>query len=106
MSFLVPNLHISQLTGFQQNINITELSKNLNRWYDLSFNELVKELKRKKLAFKDSATEDKWEVYFSEKKQNVISIIHNTLEINNLIDCKIYEHYNLNEEEIKIIENS
>ena len=102
-NFLIISFQNKLMREFE---SLNKLSKNLNRWYDLSFNELVKELKRKKLAFKDSATEDKWEVYFSEKKQNVISIIHNTLEINNQIDCKIYEHYNLNEEEIKIIENS
>ena len=96
-------------TKFQRTIlrkfDLDKLSKNLQKWYNLTFYDFVKELKKKKFNLSLSE-EAEWEDYFETEKakaQNIQSEIDNT---DNEIDQMVYKLYGLTENEIKIVEEA
>ena len=84
---------------------LEKLSKKLETWYELSFADFVKELKKKKIKLSLSE-EAEWEDYFLAEQQKVAVIDTQIKETDNQIDAMVYELYNLTEEEIEIVENS
>lgn len=85
---------------------IDKLSKKLVNYYILSFDEFLKELKKKKVNTKQRKTQDLLETEFNES----VAIIHELQskidETDSKINQLVYELYGLTEEEISIIEES
>jgi type I restriction-modification system DNA methylase subunit len=96
--------------------NISNVSKKLENWDNLSFSEFLIELDKsrkedskeinidhKKLSLSDEA---EWMQYFNEQKQKSIELKTQIDQTDKEIDKMVYELYGLTEEEIKIVENN
>lgn len=84
---------------------LEKLSKKLESWYQLSYADFVKELKKKKVKL--SLTEEAdWEDYFLSEKEKAVALKTQIDQTDKEIDAMVYELYGLSDEEIKIIENS
>ena len=83
---------------------LEKLPKKLENWYDLTFADFIKELKKKKIVI--SLEEDvKWEDYFLPEQQKALEIKAQINQTDKEIDAMVYELYDLTDEEIAIIEN-
>lgn len=84
---------------------LEKLPKKLENWYELTFADFIKELKKKKivLSFEE---EGKWEDYFLPEQQKALEIKADIDKTDQEIDAMVYKLYNLTEEEIAIVENS
>lgn len=89
----------------QRKFELEKLSKKLESWYELSFAEFVKELKKKKIKLSLSE-EAEWEDYFLQEQQKALALKQQIDNTDNEIDKMVYELYGLTDEEIKIVENS
>ena len=83
-----------------------KLNKNLENWWDLDFFELQKELKKKFKISIPLMERNEWEVFFNLEKNKRSQIEAETNQLEHLLNNKVYKLYNLNHEEIKIIESS
>ena len=104
------NADLNQLSDkFLRTLNrkfeIEKLSKKLESWHELSFNEFVVELEKKKVKL-SLAEEAEWEDYFLAVKQNADHLKNQIQDTDKAINKLVYELYGLNEEEIRIVENS
>jgi len=89
----------------QRKFEIDKLSKKLQDWYELTFENLIKELKKKKIKL--SLSEDsEWEDFFTQKSKKALEIKNSIEETDKEIDKMVYELYNLTDDEIEIIESS
>jgi len=84
---------------------LEKLPKKLENWYELTFADFIKELKKKKivLSFDD---EGKWEDYFLPEQQKALEIKAQINQTDKEIDAMVYDLYDLTDEEIAIVENS
>ncbi len=95
---------------FQRNLHrefeqLDKLSKKLENWYDLTYAEFLKELKKKKIELSLSQKAE-WEDYFLAEQQKALQL-HNQITLTDKeIDAMVYELYGLSEEEIAIVENN
>ena len=85
--------------------NLEKLPKKLENWYELTFVEFVKELKKKKIAL-SFEEEGKWEDHFLPEQQKALEIKAQITKTDKEIDAMVYELYDLTDEEIAIVENS
>jgi len=96
-------------TKFQRTIlrkfDLNKLSKNLQKWYNLTFSDFVKELKKKKFILSLSE-EAEWEDYFNEQKEKAQTLENEINKTDKEIDKLVYELYGLTENEIKIVEEA
>ncbi|WP_291967733.1 Eco57I restriction-modification methylase domain-containing protein [Maribacter sp.] len=88
-----------------ESFGIDKLSKKLNEFYDYDFKTFLAELKKKKITLSLSQ-QDEWEEYFDEYNKEINELKSRINGIENEIDNLIYKHYELTEEEIKIVENA
>jgi type I restriction-modification system DNA methylase subunit len=84
---------------------LEKLPKKLQDWYELSYADFIKELKKKKIKLSLSQ-ESEWEDYFLDKQQKVKHLKAEIDKTYQKIDKMVYELYGLKEEEIEIVENS
>ena len=84
---------------------LEKLSKKLQDWYELSFADFVKELKKKKIKLSLSQKSE-WEDYFLAEQQKAMELKTQIDQTDKDIDQMVYELYGLTEEEIEIVENS
>ncbi len=84
---------------------VDKLSNKLNDWHLLSFNEFIKELRKKKIKLSLS-DEAEWEDYFLAEQKKAISFVSEIEKTDKEIDRLVYELYGLAEEEIKIVEEN
>ncbi|MDT0294091.1 Eco57I restriction-modification methylase domain-containing protein [Mesonia ostreae] len=84
---------------------LEKTSKKLDNWYELDFTEFIKELKKKKIKLSLGEEAD-WEDYFLVEQQKAQALLNQINHTDKAIDQMVYELYDLNEEEIEIIENS
>ena len=84
---------------------LEKLPKKLENWYELTFADFIKELKKKKivLSFDD---EGKWEDFFLPEQQKAIEIKAQITKTDKEIDAMVYVLYGLTNEEIVIVENA
>jgi len=83
---------------------LEKLPKKLENWYELTFADFVKELKKKKIAL-SFEEEGKWEDHFLPEQQKALEIKAQINQTDKEIDSMVYELYDLTDEEIAIIEN-
>jgi hypothetical protein len=89
----------------QRKFELEELSKKLQEWHTLSFNEFVKELGKQKVKL-SLMQESEWEDYFLTEQQKAIVIKLNFQTTDKQIDKMVYDLYELTPEEIQVVENS
>ena len=89
----------------QRKFEIDTLSKKLQDWYLLTYNEFIKELSKKKIKLSLSE-ESEWEDFFTLESKKALEIKNSIEETDCEIDKMVYELYGLTEEEIKIVEGA
>ncbi|MCV6608620.1 MAG: N-6 DNA methylase [Campylobacterales bacterium] len=91
------------LKRLTSNFQLDKLSKKLENFEDLDFQEFTKELKKKKisLTLKD---QDDWEEYFNDYKKEITDLKIQINTTDKEIDKMVYKLYGLTDEEIEIVE--
>lgn len=84
---------------------LEKLPKKLEKWYELSFADFTKELKKKKIKL-SLGEEAEWEDYFLTEQQKAQNLQAQICQTDKQIDAMVYELYGLTKEEIEIVENS
>lgn len=92
-------------TWLKIEFEIEKLSKKLENYYELNFEEFLKELKMKKVVVKPNQIQELSEI-FNESLGKVEYLQRDIKEADNKINHLIYELYDLTDEEIEIIENN
>jgi type I restriction-modification system DNA methylase subunit len=82
-----------------------KINKKLNKWFDLSFTDFKKELKKQKFKL-TLDSESEWLDYFENQKEKYKDIVDRIQSLEKEIDQKVYELYDLTDKEIKIVEAS
>ncbi len=82
-----------------------KINKKLNKWFDLSFKDFKKELKKQKYKL-TLDSESEWLDYFEKQKEKYKDIVDKIQSLEKEIDQKVYELYGLTDKEIKIVEAS
>jgi len=82
---------------------LEDLSTKLNKWYNLTYAEFIKELEKKKIKLTLSQKAE-WEDYFNIEKQKATEIKTIINQTDREIDLMVYKLYELTEEEIKIVD--
>ncbi|WP_437372116.1 Eco57I restriction-modification methylase domain-containing protein [Maribacter litoralis] len=105
---------------FKGTLQLNRLQRKLENWYDLDFSEFIKELNkaikatnklRTKESFEPFATltkkdEFEWMELFEDNKKKANALQNQIAATEKEIDQKVYELYDLTEDEIAIVENS
>ncbi|MEZ7821115.1 MAG: TaqI-like C-terminal specificity domain-containing protein, partial [Patescibacteria group bacterium] len=89
----------------KSNFNIEKINIKLENWHDLDFVDFKKELKKIKVDLKGEKEED-WLERFNRLKKQAIEIKEIINKTDKEIDQMVYKLYDLNEDEIKIIEDN
>ena len=90
----------------KRTFGIDKLSKKLENYYQLDFEDFLKEMKKKKVDIKQRKTQDLLENEFNESMSIIKPLQNEIQEIENKINQLVYELYGLTSEDIVIIENS
>lgn len=93
---------INKKNEFLKSLNLTKITKKLETFYNLSYKEFLKELKKQKINT-DSLND--LENRFNSYKKELNEIKQEIEKTDEEIDKMVYKLYNLTDEEIKIIEN-
>lgn len=95
---------------FSGQFKIEKLSGKLEKWYDLSFDEFIKEINKAIKTQKGTPLTKKdefdWIDLFEENKAKANKLQSEIAVTDKAIDAMVYELYGLSEEEIGIVENS
>ena len=102
------NTDLNEVSGkFQRTLarefSLETLSKKLQSWYQLSYDDFLKELKKQNVELTLSQKAD-WEQYFDQEKNKAVQIESQITSTDQEIDRMVYELYGLTEEEIEIVE--
>jgi len=99
---------INELNGFkhwiQKEFNVDKLSKKLEKYYQLSEDEFIDELKKKKVETKSRRNREYLEHEFTESLVIIKPLLQEIKQTDNEIDQMVYELYGLTDDEIKIID--
>ena len=101
---------INEINSFHKwlnrTFNIDKLSKKLENYYELDFEDFLKEIKKKKVDITKRKTQELLENEFNESISIIKPLQNEIQEIENKINQLVYELYDLTAEDIAIIENS
>ncbi len=86
------------------NLNLEKITKRLENFYELNFDEFLKELSKQKITL-TLKEQDEWEDYFDEYKKELIFLKDRILDIDKEINMATYKLYDLTNEEIRIFED-
>ena len=89
----------------QRRFEIDKLPKKLQDWYELPFENFIKELRKMKIKLSLSE-ESEWEDFFTQESKKTLEIKDSIDKTDKEIDAMVYQLYNLSREEIEIIESS
>lgn len=90
----------------KRTFEIDQLSPNLESYYEYDFDNLLSELKTKKMDIKPRATQELLENEYTSSLSTISSLQEHLKKSYNELNDNIYNLYNLTPEEIEIIENS
>jgi len=93
------------LQRMMDNYDLEKPNKKLQKFWELDFGEFVSEM-RKKSANVPLSTQDELQDYFEKNKSELLELDNHITTTDREIDAMVYELYGLNDDEIKIIENS
>ncbi len=85
---------------------VEKFSKKLEKYYELSLDEFLAELKKKKVDVKNRENFTSLKEEFEKSVSKIRPLLQEIEETDNEIDQMVYELYSLNDDEIKIIEDS
>ena len=94
------------LNWLQGEYKINKLSQKLEKYYELTFEEFLEETRKKKVDTKKRAIRENLEEEFNNSLKIIKPLQTEIQEIENEINQKVYELYELTEEEIRIIEEN
>jgi mevalonate kinase len=90
----------------QKEFGIDKLSQKLEKYYKLSEDEFMDELRKKKVDTKDRKNREYLEREFNESIKIINPVLQEIKQTDDKIDKMVYELYELTDKEIGIIENS
>ncbi|MBZ2166635.1 Eco57I restriction-modification methylase domain-containing protein [Methanobacterium spitsbergense] len=100
----------NEINGFkywiQKEFHVEKLSKKLEKYYELSKDEFIIEMRKKKVNTKSRKNREYLEREFSESIKITNPLLQEIELTNNEIDQMVYKLYRLTDDEIKIIEDS
>lgn len=101
---------ICEINGFKdwlkRTYKIEKFSQKVEKYYELSFDDFLTELKKKKVDTKPRKTQELLKKEFEESLNKINPLLQEIEKTDNEIDQMVYELYGLSEDEIKIIEDS
>ena len=104
------NKFIKEIDGFlnwlQNEYKINKLSQKLEKYYELTFEEFLEEIRKKKVDTKKRAIRENLEEEFNNSLKIIKPLQTEIQEIENEINQKVYELYELTDEKIRIIEEN
>jgi len=86
--------------------NVEKFSQKLEKYYELSIDEFLAELKKKKVDVKNRENFTSLKEEFEKSVSKIRPLLQEIEETDNEIDQMVYELYGLTDDEIKIIEDS
>jgi SpoVK/Ycf46/Vps4 family AAA+-type ATPase len=89
--------------SIQREFNLEKLSGKLENWFQIPFNEFLKELEKNKVKLKLSQKSE-WEEYFILESNKALAIKHQIDTTDKAIDQMVYQLYGLTDDEIKIVD--
>ena len=89
----------------QRHFGLEDIPAKLQRWYQMSYGEFVKELQKKKVKL-TLAQEAEWEPYFLAEAAKAQELKRTVEATDREIDRMVYELYGLTEEEIAVVEKN
>lgn len=99
-----------EISGFKdwlsRTYKIEKFSMKLDKYYKLSFDDFLNELKKKKVDIKPRKTQELLKKEFEDSLNKINPLLLEIEKTDNEIDQMVYELYGLSEDEIKIIEDS
>ncbi len=90
----------------KKSFNLEKINKKLDRFYELEFNDFIKEiekLSKKKIPLKE---QDEWEDYFKDYKKELLNLKNEIEKTDKEIDELVYKLYGITEKEKNIIEEN
>ena len=100
----------NEIKGFlkwlQGEYNIDKLSQKLEKYYELTFDEFLEELRKKKVDTKKRSVRENLEAEFYTSLDIIRPLQQQIQELEDEINQKVYKLYDLTDDEIKIIEDS
>ena len=79
------------------------INQKLENFYELSFTDFLNEIKKQGKIL-SLIEQDQWESYFRKKSQLVKELLYNVKKKEQEVDILVFKSYNLNDNEIKIVE--
>ena len=99
-----------EIDGFKhwikKEFGIDKLSKKLEKYYELSEDEFIDEMRKKKVDTKSRKNREYLEREFNESLNIINPLLQEIKETDDEIDRMVYDLYGLTDEEIQIIEDS
>lgn len=99
-----------EINGFKEwvkhTFHLEKFSKKLDEYYKLSFEDLLSELKKKKVDVQSRKNHDLLKAEFEESINKIHSYLHKIEKTDKEIDHMVYELYGLTDDEIKIVEDT
>lgn len=93
------------LRRIKENLYLENITKKLNSFYELEFNQFVKELSNQKIKL-NLDQQDEWEKHFIKYKEKILDLKKQISKIDEEINTMIYKLYKLEPEEITIVEDA
>jgi len=90
----------------KKSFSLEKINKKLDKFYELEFNDFIKEIEKqskKKISLKE---QDEWEDYFNDYKKDILKLESEINKTDNEINKMVYKLYSLTKEEIKVIEEN
>jgi len=89
----------------QRTYHIEKFSQKLDKYYELTFNDFLTELTKKKIDTKVRKTQEQLEKEFTNSLNKIQPLLQQIQKTDKKIDTMVYQLYNLTEHEIQTIEN-
>ncbi len=94
------------LQTLREEKSLLKLSRKLQNFHNLEFDEFKKELRKKKVKFSLGTENNEWREYFNTSKEKINKLQTQINQTDKEIDKMVYELYELTDKEIEIVEKS
>jgi len=87
----------------KKSFSLEKINKKLDKFYELEFNDFIKEIEKqskKKISLKE---QDEWEDYFNEYRKEILKLKDEIDKTDNKINEMVYKLYGLTKEEINVV---
>ena len=89
----------------RRTFNIEKLSQKLDNYYNITFENFLKELNKKKVNVKSRENQELLELEYNKSLDIINNMLKEINDLNNKINRIIYDNYLLTRDEVEIIEN-